>query len=187
MLHGGVSQFVPFCPCLSSFVLLGGRNGDKSGQKRTKRDKTGHLGTNWETPPFSILPLLALLKISDWHLRAKGDLHTTSVNQRIGGPWPNSQHEWMFMGRLHRASQNGTADRGLSDFVRFAPILSDFRWGFADTGKQSADFVQFRADFVQFWRSDKIRQNQRVPFGPTPFGKLRLQQEKKRVGEQHAR
>ena len=30
------------------------------------------------------------------------------------------------------------------------PILSDFRWGCADPGKQSADFVQFRADFVRF-------------------------------------
>ena len=38
----------------------------------------------------------------------------------------------------------------MSDFVRFAPISSDFRWGFADPGKQSADFVQFRADFVRF-------------------------------------
>ena len=50
----------------------------------------------------------------------------------------------------------------MSDFVRFAPILSDFRWGFADPGKQSADFVQFRADFVRFGvfanqtKSDKI-------------------------------
>ena len=59
-----LSRNVPFCPRLSSFVLLGARNGDKSGQKRTNRDKTGHFGTNWETPPFSIYPHLALLKIS---------------------------------------------------------------------------------------------------------------------------
>ena len=32
----------------------------------------------------------------------------------------------------------------------FCPILADFRWGFADPGKQSADFVQFRADYVRF-------------------------------------
>ena len=38
----------------------------------------------------------------------------------------------------------------MSDFVRFAPILSDFRWGFANPRKQSADFVQFRAGFVRF-------------------------------------
>ena len=56
ILNGGVSptlsRNVPFCPCLSSFVLLGAQNGDKSGQKRTNGDKTGHFGTNWETPPF---------------------------------------------------------------------------------------------------------------------------------------
>ena len=40
--------------------------------------------------------------------------------------------------------------------------MSDFRWGFADPGKQSADFVQFGADFVRFGvfanqtKSDKI-------------------------------
>ena len=57
-----MSRFVPVCPRLSSFVLLGARNGDKSGQKRTNGDKTGHFGTNWETPPFSIYPHLAPLK-----------------------------------------------------------------------------------------------------------------------------
>ena len=56
-----LSRDVPFCPCLSSFVLLGARNEDKSGQKRTNGDKTGHFGTNGETPPFSIYPHLALL------------------------------------------------------------------------------------------------------------------------------
>ena len=49
MLNGGISQFVPTCPVLSPFVpffvLLGARNGDKSGQKRTNGDKTGHFGT----------------------------------------------------------------------------------------------------------------------------------------------
>ena len=59
-----LSRNVPFCPRLSSFVLLGARNGDKSGQKRTNGDKTGHFGTNWETPPFGIYPHLALLKKS---------------------------------------------------------------------------------------------------------------------------
>ena len=54
---------VPFCPRLSSFVLLGAPHGDKSGQKRTNGDKTGHFGTNWETPPFSIYPHLALLNM----------------------------------------------------------------------------------------------------------------------------
>ena len=56
-----LSRNVPFCPRLSSFVLLGARNEEKSGQKRTNGDKTGHLRTNWETPPFSIYPHLALL------------------------------------------------------------------------------------------------------------------------------
>ena len=43
-----LSRNVLFCPCLSSFVVLGARNGDKLGQKRTTGDKTGHFGTNWE-------------------------------------------------------------------------------------------------------------------------------------------
>ena len=59
-----LSRNVLFCPRLSSFGLLGARNGDKSEQKRTNWDKTGHFGTNWETPPFGIYPHLALLKIS---------------------------------------------------------------------------------------------------------------------------
>ena len=46
-----LSRNVPFCPRLSSFVLLEARNGEKSGQRRTNRDKRGHFGTNWETPP----------------------------------------------------------------------------------------------------------------------------------------
>ena len=54
-----LSRNVPFCPRLSSFALLGARKRDKSGQKRTNGDKTGHFGTNWETPPFSIYPHLA--------------------------------------------------------------------------------------------------------------------------------
>ena len=57
-----LSRHVPFCPRLSSFVL-GARNEDKSGQKRTNGDKTGHFGTNGETPPFSIYPHLALLNV----------------------------------------------------------------------------------------------------------------------------
>ena len=56
-----LSRNVPFCPRLYSFVLLGARTGDKSGRKRTNGDKTGHFGTNWETPPFSIYPHLAFL------------------------------------------------------------------------------------------------------------------------------
>ena len=65
-----LSRNVPFCPPLSSFVLLGARNGDKSGQKRTNGDKTGHFGTNWEMPPFSIYPHLALpnLRLSELSL-----------------------------------------------------------------------------------------------------------------------
>ena len=51
-----LSRNVPFCPRLSSFVLFGAWNGDKSGQKRTNGNKTGHFGTNCETPPFRIPP-----------------------------------------------------------------------------------------------------------------------------------
>ena len=49
------------CPRLSSFVPICPRSGPQEGQKRTNGDKTGHFGTNWETPPFSIYPHLALL------------------------------------------------------------------------------------------------------------------------------
>ena len=66
-----LSRNVPFCPRLS-FVLLGARNGDKSGQKRTDGDKTGHFGTNLETPPFSIYPHLALAKYCYTCLRDRG-------------------------------------------------------------------------------------------------------------------
>ena len=64
-------------------------------------------------------------------------------------------------GSPKRGQRNGDRPK-MSDFVRFAPILPDFRWGFADLGKQSADFVQFRTDFVRFGvfanqtKSDKI-------------------------------
>ena len=64
-----LSRNVPFCPRLSSFVLLGAQNGDKSGQKRTNGDKTGHFGTNWETPPFSIYPHLALF--NQWSISSR--------------------------------------------------------------------------------------------------------------------
>ena len=57
-----MSRFVPVCPLLSFLGPGTGTNRDKRGQKRTKGDKTGHFGTNWETPPFSIYPHLALLK-----------------------------------------------------------------------------------------------------------------------------
>ena len=51
----------PFCP-LMSFL---GPSWDKSGQKKTNGDKTGHFRTNWETPPFRIYPHLVLLNICD--------------------------------------------------------------------------------------------------------------------------
>ena len=59
-----LSPNVPFCPHLSSFVPIFPRSGPQEGQKRTNGDKTGHFGTNWETPSFSIYPHLALLNSS---------------------------------------------------------------------------------------------------------------------------
>ena len=59
-----LSRNVPFCPRLSSFVPICPRSGPQEAQKRTNGDKshkTGHLGTNGETPPFGIYPHLALL------------------------------------------------------------------------------------------------------------------------------
>ena len=57
-----LSRNVPFCPRLSSFVLFCPRSGTQEGQKRTNGDKMVDFGPNWETPPFSIYPHLALLK-----------------------------------------------------------------------------------------------------------------------------
>ena len=65
------------------------------------------------------------------------------------GTCTNRRKPKIFSGSPKRGQRTGVTPI-LSDFVRFAPILSDFRWGFADPGKQSADFVQFRADFVRF-------------------------------------
>ena len=55
-----MSRCVPVCPLLSQFVPVPGPKKDKRGQTGTK---TGHFGTNWETPPFSIYPHFALLKL----------------------------------------------------------------------------------------------------------------------------
>ena len=57
-LNGGVSQFVPKCPVLSPFVLFCPDLSPFRAPRRTNGDKTGHFGTNWETPPFSIYPHL---------------------------------------------------------------------------------------------------------------------------------
>ena len=59
-----LSRNVPFCHRLSSFVPICPCSGPQGGQKRTNGDKTGHFGTNWETPPFSIYPHLALLTLT---------------------------------------------------------------------------------------------------------------------------
>ena len=59
-----MSRFVPVCP----FVSICPRSRPQEGQKRTNGDKTGHFGTNWETPPFSIYPRLALLKPLVWQV-----------------------------------------------------------------------------------------------------------------------
>ena len=56
-----LSRNVPFCPRLSSFVPICPRSGPQEGQKRTNGDKTGHFGTNRETPPFSIYPRFSSL------------------------------------------------------------------------------------------------------------------------------
>ena len=78
-----LSRNDPFCPRLSSFVLLGAQNGDKPGQKRTNGDKTGHFGTNWETRPFSIYPHLALLKKKQRnYFRGDCDTSAQSITQK---------------------------------------------------------------------------------------------------------
>ena len=66
----------------------------------------------------------------------------------LGKLWPRPS-----LGR----KESGSPKRGQAENVRKCPILSDLRRfcpifaeGFADPGKQSADFVQFRADFVRF-------------------------------------
>ena len=52
-----MSRFVPVCPDLSEWA-----------PKTTNGDKTGHFGTNGETPPFRIHPHLPLL---DYRLTSK--------------------------------------------------------------------------------------------------------------------
>ena len=79
-----LSRNVPFCPRLSSFVPICPRFGPQEAQKRTNRDKMGHFGTNWETPPFSIYPHLALFKYSlqmldgEASLRCAGEISVSS-------------------------------------------------------------------------------------------------------------
>ena len=62
-----LSRNVPFCPRLSSFVPICPLSGPQEGQKRTNEDKTGHFGTNGETPSFSIYPHLA--RLNHWGSR----------------------------------------------------------------------------------------------------------------------
>ena len=50
-----MSCFVPVC--LSSFVLLGARNDDKSGQTRTTGNKTGDFGTKGKRPHLASTPI----------------------------------------------------------------------------------------------------------------------------------
>ena len=78
-----LSRNVPFCLRLSSFVLFGARDGDKSGQKRSNGDKTGHFGPNWETPPFSIYPHLALLNLCKTHQRVPTKTPTRVLTRNL--------------------------------------------------------------------------------------------------------
>ena len=67
-----------------------------------------------------------------------------------------------------RVPQKGTADRGHADFVRFAPISSGVLQTLENKAPILLDFAPILSDLAL--QSDKIRQNQRVPFGLTPFG-----------------
>ena len=60
-----LSRNVPFCHRLSSMTPLSPFLGPEQGQIGTNEDKTGHFGTNWETPPFSVHPHSALLNFPD--------------------------------------------------------------------------------------------------------------------------
>ena len=62
---------------------------------------------------------------------------------------------------------------------RFCPICADFvrfSLGFRRPWKTKRRFCSISRRFCPIWhfcKSDKIRQNQRVPFGPTPSGNSR--------------
>ena len=125
-----LSRNVPFCPRLSSFVLLGAQNGDKSGQKRTNGDKTGHFGTNWETPPFSIYPHLALLnnckavrrfQRRKIHLKCPPKIKKSSEQVHLNNfRWvPDSCHR-----------EEGKSSRELSEKVRVSAVF----WGYSGFG-----------------------------------------------------
>ena len=53
-----LSRNIPFCPVCPLLSFL--RERGEIGTKSTNGDKTGHFGTIWETPPFTIHPHLAL-------------------------------------------------------------------------------------------------------------------------------
>ena len=100
MLNGGVSQFVPKCFVLSPFVLFCPDLSPfrpQEGQKRTNGDKTGHFGTNWETPPFSIYPHLAPLKIRSQNMPLNEGSYAVKIPWNPGTFTENMVSELTFM------------------------------------------------------------------------------------------
>ena len=111
-----LSRNVPFCPRLSSFVpIWGPESVTNRGQKRTNGDKTGHFGTNWETPPFSIYPHLALLK---WNGR-----RTQTFSRRTFGesllavaPYPKGNSK-VWESRMGGFQEGGVRNSWLAAFL----------------------------------------------------------------------
>ena len=76
--------------------------------------------------------------------------------------------------RFFRGPPIGDSGKGSR---RFCPICADFgrfSLGFCRPWKTKRRFGSISRRFGPIWRSLQIRQNQRVPFGPTPFGNSRF-------------
>ena len=132
---------VPFCPRLSSFVPICPRSGPQEGQKRTNGDKTGHFGTNWETPPFSIYPHLALLNL---------------VMVMMGRDWPEAGRARCSSILSMRAVPIGrTLACRLPRHVGIPPALSpqmrlDCNWGRAETAEIPRPLSSALCDLQEF-------------------------------------
>ena len=84
-----LSRNVPFCPRLSSFVLLGIQNGDKSGQKGANGDSSGQIGKRLAFTPIN----LGALKGTELRWRRKPKRQIFAENGRFSQIHPFS---WKF-------------------------------------------------------------------------------------------
>ena len=167
-----LSRNVPFCLHLSSFVLRGARNEDKSGQTRTNGDNTGHFGTNGEAPPFSILPHLALLENSFFCLRthSRGSPGHLSFGHRLPRISCKSIQSWKMgivceseplLQGLKGENQNLQARKMQISTVCILGALQrhvDLQGVFVKIG----DVVKFKGSLVEFLENRRSCENQKI-------------------------